>query len=86
MAEAGVPGFDISNWFGLLAPAGTPPDVLDRLNAEVVKALAQPAVKARLAEQGAETVGDSREHFGAFIRAEAAKYAKLIKVSGARAE
>ena len=86
MAEAGIAGFDISNWFGVLAPAGTPRDVLDRLNAEVVKALAQPAVKARLAEQGAEAVGDTREAFAAFIQSEKAKYAKLIKVSGAKAE
>ena len=86
MAEAGTAGFDISNWFGLLAPAGTPPDVLERLNAEVVKALAEPAVKARLAEQGAEAVGDTRAQFAAFIQSEKAKYARLIKVSGAKAE
>ena len=86
MAEAGVQGFDISNWFGLLAPAGTPPGILDKLHDEAVKALMQPAVKERLAEQGAEVVADSREHFGAFIKAEADKYAKLIKVSGAKAD
>jgi len=86
MAEAGVQGFDISNWFGLLAPAGTPPGILDKLHGEAVKALMQPAVKERLAEQGAEVVADSREHFGAFIKAEADKYAKLIKVSGAKAD
>jgi len=86
IAEAGVQGFDISNWFGLLAPAGTPPGILDKLHDEAVKALMQPAVKERLAEQGAEVVADSREHFGAFIKAEADKYAKLIKVSGAKAD
>ena len=86
MAEAGVQGFDISNWFGLLAPAGTPPGILDKLHDEAVKALMQPTVKERLAEQGAEVVADSREHFGAFIKAEADKYAKLIKVSGAKAD
>lgn len=86
MEEAGIAGFDISNWFGVLAPAGTPSDVLDRLNAEVVKALAQPAVKAKLAEQGAEAVGNTRAEFAAFIQAEKAKYAKLVKMSGAKAE
>jgi tripartite-type tricarboxylate transporter receptor subunit TctC len=86
MAEAGVQGFDISNWFGLLAPAGTPPEILDKLHDEAVKALALPAVRQRLAEQGAEVVGDSREHFAGFIKAEHDKYAKLIKVSGAKAE
>ena len=84
MAEAGVTGFDISNWFGVFAPAGTPAAVLDRLNAEFVKALALPDVKERLASQGAETVGNSRDEFAAFIKAEAAKYAQLIKVSGAK--
>jgi tripartite-type tricarboxylate transporter receptor subunit TctC len=86
MAESGIEGFDISNWFGLLAPAGTPVAILDKLNAEAVKALALPDVKARLAAQGAETVGNSREAFNGFIHAEMTKYAKLIKASGAKAE
>jgi len=86
MAEAGIPGFDISNWFGVFAPAGTPEDVLNKLNGEIVKALAQSDVKERLASQGAETVGNSRAQFAAFIEAEMAKYAKLIKESGAKAD
>ena len=86
MAEAGIQGFDISNWFGVFAPAGTPEDVMNRLNAEIVKALALPDVKERLASQGAETVGNSRAEFRAFIAAEMAKYARLIKDSGAKAD
>jgi tripartite-type tricarboxylate transporter receptor subunit TctC len=86
MAEAGIAGFDISNWFGMFAPTGTPEDVLNRLNTEIVKALALPDVKERLAAQGAEVVGDSRMEFAAFIKAEQAKYAELIKVSHAKAE
>ena len=86
MAEAGIQGFDISNWFGVFAPAGTPEDVLNKLNAEIVKALALPDVKERLASQGAETVGNTRAQFAAFVAAETAKYAKLIKESGAKAD
>jgi len=86
MAEAGIPGFDISNWFGVFAPAGTPNEVLNKLNAEIVKALALPDVKERLASQGAEVVGNTRAEFAAFIAAEMAKYAKLIKESGAKAD
>lgn len=86
MAEAGVAGFDISNWFGVFAPAGTPDDVLNKLNAEIVKALALPDVKERLSSQGAETVGNTRGEFTAFIRAEMVKYEKLIRMSGAKPE
>jgi tripartite-type tricarboxylate transporter receptor subunit TctC len=86
MAEAGIPGFDISNWFGVFAPAGTPDDILNKLNAEIVKALALPDVKERLAGVGAETVGNSRAEFAAFIDQEIAKYAKLARESGAKAE
>ena len=86
MAEAGVAGFDISNWFGVFAPAGTPDDVLNKLNAEFVKALALPDVKERLSSQGAETVGNTRSEFAAFIKAEMVKYEKLIRVSGAKPE
>lgn len=86
MAEAGIPGFDISNWFGVFAPAGTPEDILNKLNAEIVKALALPDVKERLAGVGAETVGNSRAEFAAFIDKEIAKYAKLARESGAKVE
>lgn len=86
MAEAGIAGFDISNWFGVFAPAGTPEDILNKLNAEIVKALALPDVKERLAGQGAETVGNTRAEFATFIDREITKYAKLARESGAKAE
>ncbi len=86
MAEAGIAGFDISNWFGVFAPAGTPEDILNKLNAEIVKALALPDVKERLAGAGAETVGNTRAEFATFIDKEMAKYAKLARESGAKAE
>ena len=86
MTEAGIQGFDISNWFGVFAPAGTPEEILNKLNAEIVKALNLPDVKERLASQGAEVVGNSRAEFQKFIAAEMAKYSKLIKESGAKAD
>ena len=86
MSEAGIPGFDISNWFGVFAPAGTPEEILNKLNAEIVKALNLPDVKERLASQGAEVVGNSRADFQKFIAAEMAKYSKLVKESGAKAD
>ena len=84
MAEAGVAGFDISNWFAYFVPAATPADVVARLNAEIVRALKLPDVTARLADVGAETAGTSPDELARFARAESEKFAKLIRVSGAK--
>jgi tripartite-type tricarboxylate transporter receptor subunit TctC len=84
--QAGLKGYETSAWSGLYAPAGTPPDIIGRLNAEVVKILKMPSVREQLAGQGAEPVGDTPEEFGRFTRAEIAKWAKIIKVSGAKIE
>jgi tripartite-type tricarboxylate transporter receptor subunit TctC len=84
LEEAGVPGFDISNWFAYLVPAGTPADVIAKLNAEINHALEQPDVTEKLATLGADAVGTSPEGLGKFMRAESAKFANLIKVSGAK--
>jgi len=86
IAEAGVPGYEAAAWFGLLAPAGTPRDIVDKLAEETAKILGMPDVREKLAAQGAEPVGNSPEAFGAFVRAEIAKWAKVIKESGATAE
>ncbi|MDQ6619355.1 MAG: tripartite tricarboxylate transporter substrate binding protein [Pseudomonadota bacterium] len=86
VAEAGVPGYEASSWFGVLAPAGTPPAVIARLNGEVAKWLATPEAKERMASLGANAVGGSPEDFAAHIRAETAKWAKVVKESGAKAE
>jgi tripartite-type tricarboxylate transporter receptor subunit TctC len=86
MAEAGLKGFDISTWFGLLAPAGTPPDVIARWNADVTRILAAPDMRERLAAQGAESAPTTPAAFGAFIRAELAKYAHIVKASGAKVD
>ena len=86
MAEAGVTGFDISTWYGILAPANTPPDVVKRLNTEIVKILGSEDMREKLKAQGAEPAPTSPEQFAAFIRAEWSKYAKIVKDSGARVD
>ena len=86
MAEAGVPGFDISTWFGLMAPAGTPPDVVAKWNADVTRILNSPDMRERLAAQGAEAAPDTPAEFSAFIAAELKKYARIVQVSGAKVD
>jgi tripartite-type tricarboxylate transporter receptor subunit TctC len=86
MAEAGVPGFDISTWFGLLAPAGTPPAVIDKWNTDVTKILSAPEMRERFAAQGAEAAPDSPAEFARFIARELAKYAPIVKASGAKVD
>jgi tripartite-type tricarboxylate transporter receptor subunit TctC len=78
IAESGVPGYDATGWYGMLAPAGTPKAVIDRLHGGVVKVLSVPEIKQRLAAEGAEAVGNSPAEFDKFIRAEIAKWAKII--------
>lgn len=85
-ADAGLNGYETSTWHGILAPAATPRDTVMKLNAEIVKVLAQPDVKEKLLGQSLEPVGGSAEQFDAFIKAEIAKWAKVVKASGARAE
>jgi tripartite-type tricarboxylate transporter receptor subunit TctC len=85
IAEAGLPGFDANNWYGLLAPAKTPRPIINRLNAEVTKVLAMPDVKEFLFNQGLDPAPGTPEKFGAYIKAETAKWAKVVKDSGAKA-
>jgi tripartite-type tricarboxylate transporter receptor subunit TctC len=89
MAEAGgkqLTGFDVTTWFGVFAPAGTPAPVVARLNDEFRRALATPEMRERLKNMGAEPAPSSPEQFAAFIRAELAKYEKVVKFSGARVD
>ena len=86
IAESGLRGFDISTWFGIFVPAGTPKPVVDRLHDEFVKALAASDVRERMIGLGAEPVGNRPEEFAAYVKAEAAKYAKLVKASGAKVD
>ena len=86
VAEAGLPGFEATSWFGLLAPAGTPPDVIAKVNGEVATWLASPEAKDKLASLGAIAAGGSPEDFAHHIAAETAKWQKVVKASGARVE
>ena len=79
IAEAGVPGYDIADWVGMLAPAGTPQPIIDKLNAEVQKALADPEMKKKFAVQGLEPVGGSPKDFAAYIDAQQKKWAEVAK-------
>jgi tripartite-type tricarboxylate transporter receptor subunit TctC len=86
IGEAGVPGYDVGSWYGLLAPAGTPKDIVARLNAEAGKALRLPDVKQRLDASGFEALTSTPEEYGAFMRSEVEKWAKVIKAAGIRAD
>ena len=84
VAELGYPGFDVSTWYGLMAPAGTPAEIVTRLNREVDRILTLPEVKEKLNSVGAEDGGGSPEQFGKFVRDEIAKYSKIVKEAGVK--
>jgi tripartite-type tricarboxylate transporter receptor subunit TctC len=86
VAEAGVPGYEVTVWFGLVAPAGTPRDVVNKLNAEVLRILAMPDVRERFMAQGVEPLGSSPEQFGEHIRAQMTKWARVVQDAGVKAE
>jgi tripartite-type tricarboxylate transporter receptor subunit TctC len=86
MAEAGVPGYESVAWYGLVAPAGLPPKVLDKLAGETVKATNSAEMKTALVKQGAIPVGNTPKEFAAFIKSEQTKYARVIKEAGIKAE
>ena len=79
VTEGGVPGFDMSTWWGLVAPAAVSKDIIARLQGETVKLLRQADVKEKIAFAGADTVGNTADQFGAFIRSETAKYARIVR-------
>jgi tripartite-type tricarboxylate transporter receptor subunit TctC len=85
-AEAGMPDLLAENWYGMVAPAGTPPEIVAALNRIAAEAMREPAVKEKLASQGAELIGDTPEHFRGFIDAETEKWAKVIKDAGVPTE
>ena len=86
LAESGLPGYEISSWFGLFAPAGTPPAVVDRLYRESAKALQSADVRERFAQEGAEPVGSTPAEFGGYVKSEFAKYGRIVKGIGIKAE
>ena len=85
-AEVGMPDLLIENWYGMLAPGGTPEKIVATLNRITNEAMADPGVKAKLAEQGLTVAGDSSEHFRGFIDSEIKKWAQVVKTSGARVD
>ncbi len=86
MAESGFPGFNVFVWYGILAPAGTPSEVVDKLGRETLKVMAQPELKEAFARLGMEPMSGGPEQFAAFIRSETVKWAKIVRDAGAKAE
>ena len=86
IAESGLKGFEVKSWNGVVVPTGTSKEVIARLNAEIVRILRQPDLKEKFLLQGVELVPTTPEEFGAFIRQDIAKWARVIQLSGARAE
>ena len=86
IAESGLPGYALTNWFGLLAPAATPKETVLKIHADVIRVLRDPEVKKRITDLGADVVGNSPEEFGAAMRAESAQWAEIIKAANIRAE
>jgi tripartite-type tricarboxylate transporter receptor subunit TctC len=86
IAESGYPDFDASSWFGLVGPAGMPRDVTLALQREVAKALTVPAIRDKFIAEGADPAGNTPDEFGAYMRKETAKWAKIVKASGAAAD
>ena len=84
--EAGLEGYAVTAWFGLLAPAGTPAEIINQLNAETVKSLKTPQMKERLAAIGADAAAGGTAEFGAFLKNEMAKWAKVVKAAGIRGD
>jgi len=82
VAEAGVPGYEFSGWFGLFAPAATPKEIVDKLAAASVKAVQSPDLKERLSQQGFVPIGSESEEFAAFFRGEVEKWARVVKQGG----
>jgi tripartite-type tricarboxylate transporter receptor subunit TctC len=84
IAEAGVPGYEFSTWYGLVLPGRTPKSIVDRLNAETVKVLETPALKEQFSTQGLEASPSSPAEFGDYLKSEVAKWSKVVKASGAK--
>jgi tripartite-type tricarboxylate transporter receptor subunit TctC len=84
--EQGFENFDISVWYGMLAPAGTPREIITRLNAELIKAVGAADMKPRFAQAGVEPLTSTPEEFGQFIKSEATRFGKVIKEAGIKGE
>lgn len=86
MDESGVPGFEVVNWFGAVAPPATPRPLIDRLNSEIKRALGSADIRSRLASEGSEIVATTPDHFRVFIRNDVEKWAKVVKAANIRAD
>ena len=86
LSEAGLPGFDLMSWFGLLAPAGTPRPIITRLNAETIKALNTPEMKSAIAAMGAEIMAGSPEQFADHIKSQIARFGAIARTAGIKLE
>jgi len=86
VSEAGLPGFEVTSWYGVLAPAGTPPEITARLARDIAKSLGTADMRQRFSDLGATPVGSTPQEFAAFIKREGAKWAKAVKDSGARVD
>jgi tripartite-type tricarboxylate transporter receptor subunit TctC len=86
VAEAGLPGYEVFGWNGVLAPAATPKPIIAKLHAEIVAAMKRPDVRERMAGFGFEPIGDTPDEFGEFVKADIARWAKVVKDSGARVD
>jgi tripartite-type tricarboxylate transporter receptor subunit TctC len=86
ISESGLPGYESSSWYALLAPAGVPASILTRLNREAVRILQLPDIREKLLAQGMDPIGSRPEQLTATIKSEMEKWARIVRVSGARAE
>ncbi len=86
VAESGFPGFDASSWFGLVGPAGLPREIALKVQGEVARILKDPAMREKFIQQGADPVGNTPDEFGQYMKDETAKWAKIVKASGAQAD
>jgi tripartite-type tricarboxylate transporter receptor subunit TctC len=86
VAESGLPGYEAVSWYGVFAPAGTPREIVTRLNDEIVRALKLPEVRALLLAQGAEPVSETPGQFTAIVKADIAKWGEVVRKSGAKAD
>ncbi|HYF18803.1 MAG TPA: tripartite tricarboxylate transporter substrate binding protein [Ramlibacter sp.] len=86
MEEAGLPGYEFTNWFGFVAPAGTPPDIVRKLHADITRVQSDPATRTQLAQMGADVTVTTPEQFGALIKADQAKWGRIVKEAGIKAE
>jgi tripartite-type tricarboxylate transporter receptor subunit TctC len=86
MQEAGVPGYEVAGWYGVLAPAKTPQPIIDKLNREIVRILHTAEMRERLEADGSEPVGNTPQQFGTHVRTEIAKWKKVVAEAGIKAE